>query len=230
MAWRGIDLSNLAADLTSFVGRQRQTISTAFSTYAQRFEAYCFMVEFERLKAAKANPAFHNPGGSRTIRLKYSATGSPIKYSYVSFTVGGEAMELRHNLLVQSAHDDGYSTDPRDVPGFCLDLAIVRANSLVQDQYVRQFNVLTFHECKNMGAFPELVASFVGLVHEVMPRYVNRIVRPTWFTRRRISPPSLLTASLPTRRARSICANIARRKLCIRVLVYDRASNSLIPL
>lgn len=227
MAYKGVDLNNLVASLGAYLQQHRQTLSTAFSTYAQRFEAYCFMHEVQRLNSANLNPQLRNPGNGNRVVLKFNTRGKPSRYSFCEFSIRGETIELRHNLKVRSAHAGPLGLHNPE-PGFYLDLSFIRANSIVADDWVEAHNLFTFAECKHMPAFPELIAGFLGMVHEVMPRYVLSPRRATGFTRRALRPPTLMTSQFPTVGARTVWATVAARGLCLRLLRYDRTSGGLI--
>jgi hypothetical protein len=226
MAYKGVDLAGVAQDLGAYLTQYGQVLNTAFNTYAQRFEAYCFLEEIRRLKAAGLAPVLRNPGGAKYVVLKFYTRGRPSKYSHAEFGVRGEAIEMHHNLKVRSFHAGlPGATDPE--PGFHLDLAFIRADSIVEDKWVSSEDLLSFVECKHMPAFPELIASFLGLVHEVMPRYLFP-KRASWFTRRCLRRPTLMTSRFPSIGARSVWKTVSARGLSLGFVRYDPVSRSLI--
>jgi hypothetical protein len=59
-----------------------------------------------------------------------------------------------------------------------LDVAVIRDLSLEQydtDDHVLNDQLVSFGEAKHMSAFAELIAGFVGLVHELQPERLKRI-------------------------------------------------------
>src|SRR5262249_50283700 len=124
MAYKGVDLGSLRNDIDSYLTQYGQVLTTAFNTYAQRFEAYCFLEEFKRLKAAGLAPVLRNPGGAKYVVLKFYTRGRPSKYSHCEFSVRGEHIEMHHNLKIRSFHAGSPgAVDPE--PGFHLDLAFI---------------------------------------------------------------------------------------------------------
>jgi len=226
MAYKGVDLGSLRNDIDSYLTQYGQVLTSAFNTYAQRFEAYCFLEEFKRLKAAGLAPVLRNPGGAKYVVLKFYTRGRPSKYSHCEFVVRGEHIEMHHNLKIRSFHAGSPgAVDPE--PGFHLDLAFIRADSIVNDNWVSSGDLLSFVECKHMPAFPELIASFLGLVHEVMPRYLS-CKRASWFTRRRLRRPTLMTSRFPSIGARSVWKTVSARGLSLGFVRYDPVSRGLI--
>jgi hypothetical protein len=85
--------------------------------------------------------------------------------------------EVRHNLRVQSAHDEDVFFSP--------DYAVVDAESVKSKKlpfyyngkadyyYVESGSVRTFAETKHYNPGPELVLNFIGLVNEAMPNCLN---------------------------------------------------------
>jgi hypothetical protein len=43
------------------------------------------------------------------------------------------------------------------------------------DDYLESSHLITFGEAKHMSAFAELIASFIGLVHELLPDKLDRL-------------------------------------------------------
>jgi hypothetical protein len=60
----------------------------------------------------------------------------------------------------------------------CCDIAVIEDHELknfVTDQSIPNEWLLTFAEVKHMSAYPELIASFLGLVHELLPKRLKEL-------------------------------------------------------
>ena len=65
----------------------------------------------------------------------------------------------------------------------CLDVAVINDTDLglyLTNTALPNANLITFGEAKHMSGFAELVAGFIGLVHELQPRRLKRIRTRTW--------------------------------------------------
>jgi hypothetical protein len=57
-----------------------------------------------------------------------------------------------------------------------LDIAIIKETDIVgfeADIAIPNSQLLSFGEAKHMSSFAELVASFIGMVHELLPKSLN---------------------------------------------------------
>jgi hypothetical protein len=150
-------------------------------------------------------PNSGNQSGS-PLRLKFSTRGRPGNYSFVQCCRATEVVEVRHQLRVATWYHK-----PGQDPGanVVLDVAVIRPVDLrpfgTNDAVPNAF-LVTFGEAKHMSAFAELIASFLGLVHEMQPHRLGR---------RRANPghppPFLYVSGFPMRTASGLIASVKRR-------------------
>lgn len=60
----------------------------------------------------------------------------------------------------------------------CLDIAIIKETDITNfgtDIAISNSQLVSFGEAKHMSAFVELVASFIGMVHELLPKSLDPI-------------------------------------------------------
>jgi len=103
------------------------------------------------------------------LRLKFSTRGRPDQYSYAICRRGDKEVHIRLPLRVATNFHDDELKMPANV---CLDVAVIKATDLKDfgsDQHVANEKLITFGETKHT-VFAELVANFVGLVHEMQPQ------------------------------------------------------------
>jgi hypothetical protein len=124
---------------------------------------------------------------------------------------GAKSVHIRHNLRVATkAHRKNKKKIYANV---CLDVAVIRPMDI--SHYKTYYalpnqRLITFGEAKHMSAFAELVASFIGLVHEIQPR---RLTRPRHISKRlHHLPPFLFVSGLLLPTARGIEHTCKRRR------------------
>ncbi len=177
-----IDQAKIKEALGKFFDKNRGSLDVFGQTVNQTFEAFVFAstiawhqengwaVEFRHPKSYGLEGQVRQ---SRSVRLKFSTRGAPNNYSYVVCRKGTKEVHIRHQLRVATrAHCPGMKF-PANV---CLDVAVIEASDLAtfaSDDFVPNEKLISFGEAKHMSAFAELVANFVGLVHEMQPERLN---------------------------------------------------------
>jgi hypothetical protein len=196
--------------------KQRQTdLRTFGSTVNQTFEAFVFASVVQWYKERDWQVGFVNPIDPKTKRprfqLKYNTRGAPKKYTFAVATKGKKSVHIRHNLRVATkAHR---RNKKKFYANMCLDVSVIRSTDL---SYYKTYyalpnqRLITFGEAKHMPAFAELVASFIGILHEVQPR---RLKRPRHSSRRlHHLPPFLFVSGLLQPTARGLEYTCKRRR------------------
>jgi hypothetical protein len=111
-----------------------------------------------------------NPKGKRGFVVKTSTRGYAWNFSYFDCELGDERFEIRMNLMVNSAHDEGI---------YCVDVGVVKAESVpvskpaIDWHRVENADLITFAETKKLVVYPMLLAQFVGIVHEIKPEFLK---------------------------------------------------------
>lgn len=232
-AW--VEVPELKARLVAFFAQQRDEISNFGSTVNQTFEAFVFAQTVGWYRVRGWTIEVRNPRPEKTkperFRLKFTTRGRPASFSYVRCTSpdGTEVVQVRHQLRVATrAHREG--TYPRS--NICLDVAVIRDLSLDHydtDDHVLNDQLVSFGEAKHMSAFAELIAGFVGLVHELQPERLKRIR-----SRRRAAQlhpaPFLFVSGHFWRTAEGLNRTIVRRRYDIDVFNKTKALTDAIRL
>lgn len=108
-----------------------------------------------------------------SFRYKTSTNGYLANFSMFEIEKKGKEFWIVHNLKCESReYKDSYIT---------ADVCVINKNShqrKVIDRHQMDFvpnsNLMTFFECKFMNPFPELIASFVGLVKVLTPELLEK--------------------------------------------------------
>lgn len=209
-----VDVASTIADLSGFFNQRARDLTKFGSTVNQTFEAYLFASTVSHYRQKGWTVDIRNPVDKSTkkeqFRLKFSTSGIPKNFSFAVCTRDGKIVELRHQLKVSTAHHkDGQSYNA----SVCLDLAVIEsgfADALGNDDPAENSALITFAEAKHMNAFAELVAGFVGLVHEMQP---ERMKRRKFRLHADHECPFLFISGYLLRTARGILETIERRKL-----------------
>ena len=124
----------------------------------------------------------YEAGGFRTIpqnlragrfRVKLSSKGYPWNFSYFELIRDGEVFEIRANIAVHGAstEDDGC---------YVVDVGVVQSGVIPTSRpkdamwVVGNEALLTFVEAKDLVIYPMLLAQFIGIVHELLPRFIHQ--------------------------------------------------------
>ncbi|MDR0473745.1 MAG: hypothetical protein LBH43_08780 [Treponema sp.] len=102
----------------------------------------------------------------------------------------------------------------------CLDVAIIKEtyiDELKTDRAVLNENLICFGEAKHMSAFAESIASFIGMVHELLPGKLENIenadindLYPFLYVSGRLNPT-----------AKGLRETIEKRNMGIRIYSFD---------
>lgn len=203
--------------LRRFFKKQKANLSSFGSTVNQTFEASVFAKVIQWYRENGYDIKIINPivNGKSIFRLKFSTRGAPKKYSYAEITLGKRTIQLRHQLRVSTS---SHRPNQQNNANICCDIVLMEDNDLSDfstDQAIPNDWLISFGEVKHMSAFAELVASFIGLVHELTPGRLKKI-RVNGYQSDDIAPFLYASGILyPT--AKGILHTIKRRKYDIDV-------------
>ena len=172
-----IDTGKLKTSLQTFFKEKRPEFNAFGSTVNQVFEAFVFASVATWYRSRGWTIDFVHPKrhSGEHLRLKYSTRGRPENYTYIRCVKGKEEVHLRHSLRVATKH---FKPGQRFRANIVLDVAVlspVDTSEMSSDSHIENRNLISFGEAKHMSAFAELVANFVGLVHELQPKRLKRI-------------------------------------------------------
>jgi hypothetical protein len=154
-----------------FARQHRTALDFLNSRQTQLLEIGAMVGVVQHYRAYGYNTSIRNPAGAQEFRVKLSTRGHPADYSHVVCERGTTVCELHSNLSVLGGRDSGI---------FCVDVAIVNSGvvpttkSKKAPQALRSLDLISFAEAKKLAIYPMLLAQFLGIVHEVTPKFLRR--------------------------------------------------------
>jgi hypothetical protein len=166
-----IDVGTVKKQLATFFSENKQELTQFGNTVNQTFEAFVFASLVNWYRDNGWSVSFHHPKEQdpKIVRLKFSTRGRPDNYTYAVCEKQDSQVQIRHQIRVATNHHRIYQSPPANV---VLDVAVIGDQDLSRhksEDYVDNSSLFTFGEAKHMSAFAELIASFIGLVHELKP-------------------------------------------------------------
>jgi hypothetical protein len=167
----------------------------------------------QHYRAAGFATSVQNPGDGRTFKVKLGTRGHPSDYSFVICEKDGRCVEVHTNVSVRGAHDEGI---------YCVDVAVVKPDVMPRRKAKTKWNALsnaslvTFCEVKKLVVYPMLLAQFVGIVHEIKPRFLQGL--RTAFGRRKHLPPTLITLGYLSGNSDTILESFRHRRFQLKVV------------
>jgi len=176
------DIKELTRDVESYLRRNSSTIYNNSKRVSDFFEMACYnnIVRFYENNGYVVT--IKNPQKNK-FNYKCTTAGNPAKYSYFEVkrkTVDMDSVfEIRHNINVQSYHNIDTYTTP--------DISIIKPDSILEDDafydskmkyyYIKNRSLISFCEVKNFNPFPELLFNFIGVVNELRPNLLRKVMK-----------------------------------------------------
>lgn len=219
MARAWFDQEDMKRRLSVFFEDERPSVTVFGNTVNQTFEAFVFAALIAWYRKKRWDIKFVHPkhAGYRLNRLmlKYYSVGRPENYSYVVCRKNGQTAQIHHQLRVATYYHQSDAEWPANI---VLDVAVIRETNVIglsSSDAISNKAILTFGEAKHMSGFAELVASFIGMAHEMIPDRV-RARRKAESAGEHLFPFLYVSGSL-NRTAKGILETIRRRNLSVGV-------------
>ncbi len=204
--------------ITNLLKRFAKRHSATFSEIAQRqsmlLELGAVIGVQEHYRAAGFDIRTLNPRDSSEFVVKTSTRGAPWNYSRIRARRDGNAVDIHMNLMVRGAHDEGV---------YCVDVGIANADSVPlkkssKGEWICLENreLRTFAEVKRLVVYPMLLAQFVGIVHEIKPRFLVPPLRRRYGRDGHI-PPTLIVLGHFSGNSREIVRAYEQRHIQINI-------------
>lgn len=202
-------------DLVELAKRNRMKFSHLGTRQSQVFEVGALMAAVEHYARNGFVVEWRNLAAGNLFRVKQTSQGDPANFSYFVLRRGHTTIELHMNIGVLGGHG-------RDAV-YVVDVAVVRSGSLDRTRLVgtrrkvpavRNRDLITFVEAKRLVVYPMLLAQFVGIVHEIMPRC---LIRARHSGRRTHFAPALVAMGRLSENCYAIMNDFERRRLDISV-------------
>lgn len=216
------DQKTAIENLRKFFSEEKPRLNSFGRMVNQTFEAYTFASTIKWYEKNGWLVHIKNPKirGRQTFRLKFSTRGAPEKYSYAQCEKGEKRCQIRHQLRLATKTHKSKNNYPANI---CSDVAIIDdmdLSNLLSDESVPNNRVISFGEVKHMSAFAELIAGFIGVVHELQPKRLRKIRINTWKAGDHIAPYLNVSGYLQ-RTAKGLDETIKQRKYDIDIYFYE---------
>lgn len=171
------DQNSAKNSLQDFFSTNGSLLASFGKTVNQTFEAHVFAICIKWYKANGWNITIQNPkNGSYKgkFQLKFNTRGAPRHYTYAICAKDQQVIQIRHGLRVSTRYESIVKKNPANI---CLDISIIKDNDLTDydtSDSLPNDQLVSFGEAKHMSAFAELIANFIGMVHELMPEYLTK--------------------------------------------------------
>jgi len=214
------DQSKEKENLNKYFLEHDRLLTSFGSTVNQTFEAYVFANCIKWYKENGWSIQIINPKKGKyknKFQLKFNTRGAPAHYSYAICKKNEKIVQIHHGLRVDTRY---YNIENEYHANICLDVAIIKetyVDDLETDMAIPNEMLICFGEAKHMSAFAELIASFIGMVHELLP---ERLENNENTDESDIYPFLYVSGKLnPT--AKGLRETIEKRNMCIRIYSFD---------
>lgn len=216
------DQNKIQKDLELFFKKDKAKITSFGARVNQTFEAFVFAQTIKWYKSQGWHVTIINPiskKGKNIFRLKFSTYGEPKNYSYALCQNPTSICQIRHQIRVTTKSQ---KKKPQKYANICCDVAVI--DNINLDHYktynaVPNNNLLSFGEAKHMSGYAELIANFIGLVHELLP---NKLKRIRINNKNNIHiPPFLYVSGILYSTAEGLSETISNRKFDVDIYSFN---------
>lgn len=207
--------------LNSFFSANKSNLHSFGKSVNQTFEAYVFAKTIQHYMKNGWQTTIVNPPKSKKLRLKFTTRGAPINFSYCVARKGREEIQIRHQLRVDIAKKYVSQTKPANI---CCDIVVMENTDISHYKTYHSLpnaSLIAFGEVKHMSAFAELVAGFIGMVHELSPSRLKRIRIKSQKKNGHLAP-FLYVSGIMYVTAQGIVQSIQKRKYDIDVYSHEK--------
>lgn len=232
-----VNVEVLKGQLANFFNDSKGDLTKFGSTINQIFEAFVLASIASWYKkngwiVCAINPQSPDKDKQKFFRLKFSTRGRPSNYTYIKCSKGDRVIQIRHQLRVGTKFHKQENWPPANV---CLDVAVIEPEDDIEfystKDHLDNTKLITFAEAKHMSAFAELVAGFIGLVHEIQPRRLKCIRRGMWLKSEQEHPaPFLYVSGILYHTAKGLKNTIIKRKYDIDIYSETEHLSAKMPL
>jgi hypothetical protein len=220
------DQASVKTQLKDFFTTEKATIDNFGSTVNQTFEAKVFaeVIKWYRTNGWSVNIISPIINGIPTFKLKFNTRGAPVNYSYALCSKDQQTCQIRHGLRTQTKSYNFENSKPANI---VCDIVIMEnwdLDGFSSDTAIDNELLIAFGEVKHMSAYAELIASFIGLVHELKPEKLKRIRVKNWQRSDKISS-FLYVSGILYRTAEGLVETIEKRKYDIDVYSFNNPMN-----
>ena len=220
------DQTSVKTQLKDFFTTEKATINNFGSTVNQTFEANVFaeVIKWYSDNGWTVNIISPIINGNPTFKLKFNTRGAPSNYSYAHCSKDYRTCQIRHGLRT---HTKWYNVGNNKSANMVCDIVIMEdfeIDGFSSDTAISNDLLIAFGEVKHMSVYAELIASFIGLVHELKPEKLKKIRVRKWQRSDTISS-FLYVSGLLYRTAEGLVETIEKRKYDIDIYSFNNPMN-----
>ena len=207
-----MNIEAIEASIKKFVKAHKNHLYAVTLTQSKAMELGATVGVSEHYRSNGYSVDIENPKSNpNKFVVKTSTRGHPWNFSRIHLKKGKLKFEIHMNLMVRSAHDDGI---------YCVDVGIVKPGTVPDKATPKKWlcvenrSMVTFSEVKKLVVYPMLLAQFIGIVHEIKPRFIGGRL-PNGFQKNLHLPPSLISLGNFSGNSRNIVDAFSSRKINI---------------
>lgn len=207
------DSAKVRRSMQSFIQRHRKSFHSLAQRDTALLEMGALVLASEHYRLQGYAVTTQNTKG-RVFRVKLSARGDPFNFSWFECERDDARFEIHSNLAVSGAHDD------RSV--YVVDVAVTKADRVPKTKPKKKWisldnqDLVTFAEVKKLVVYPMLLAQFVGIVHEIKPKFLGAV--PSLFRKHGHFEPALISIGYLKGTSQKIIDGFRRRNFRIVVI------------
>jgi hypothetical protein len=167
-----MDVGKVSAFVRSALKKHQAALRDIATHQTAVLELAAFVATYEHYRLAMMGVRMVHPTAG-ALTIKTTTRGHPAKFTRIEVSHGAANWEVHMNLPVRGAYGDGI---------FCVDVAVVKSGAVPRDtkksgtlpKWLACANqdLISFAEVKKLVIYPMLLAQFVGIVHEILPRFL----------------------------------------------------------
>jgi hypothetical protein len=168
-----IDKNTLIKKIKDFINIHKTLFLDNQSRMSDYFEMSVYNDVVQSYKNNGYKIKIKNLSKGNVFRYKLSPSGLAENFSYFILNKNNNDVEVHHNISTSSFHDENLSYTP-DISVTSLDGVNTRKrNNGTRYSFIEKSNLITFFEVKNRNSYAELLFSFIGLVNEITPEFLE---------------------------------------------------------
>jgi hypothetical protein len=211
-----MDIKTVSAALNQYIDSHRTELAQVPVIQSQLLELGALVLTAEHYRIKGYQIQVSNLVASK-FRVKRTSGGKPWNFSWFTATRGKHKIEIHANLPVAGFYG-------KDGAKYVVDVAVCKPDFLPSEAGDRRTwtsadneVLVTFVEAKKLTIYPMLLAQFIGIVHEIQPRFLAGRNAPMFAAGRHFCP-TLVTTGPWAKSCAQIYAEFRPRKFRILVV------------
>jgi hypothetical protein len=211
-----MDVKAVSAALNRYINAHRTELARVPIIQSQLLELGALVLTAEHYKINGYEIRVSNLVDSK-FRVKRTSGGKPWNFSWFVAARGRHRVEIHSNLPVAGFYG-------KDGARYVVDVAVCKPDFLPIKPDVRRAwrsadneVLVTFVEAKKLTIYPMLLAQFIGIVHEVQPRFLAGRNAPMFAAGKHFNP-TLVTTGPWAKSCEQIYAEFGPRKFRVTVV------------